>query len=293
MDDPEKIKSIADIDRIWIEEGTELGKKDFDQLDLRLRWKPNMQITCTFNPVNAEHWLNTDFWEKWNTENQTLLHTTYRDNRFVWPEYDVVMERLKKQNYNYYKIYALWQWGTLEGLIYEEEWDIIEEIPEGAVLLWYWLDFWFTHPMALIAIYQFEDTVIFDEILYKEKMTNKNLIDFLNENKIWKLTKIIADNARPETITEIYENWFNIHPCSKGKDSVINWINLVKSLKKKVTKRSDNIITEKRKYCWQEDKNGNFIEKPVKLSDDAMDAIRYWCSDFFKTQGKKFIFETI
>ena len=37
LDDPEKIKSIAGIDWIWIEEATELTYEDFGQLDLRLR----------------------------------------------------------------------------------------------------------------------------------------------------------------------------------------------------------------------------------------------------------------
>ena len=37
LDDPEKIKSIAGITGILIEEATELTKADFIQLDLRLR----------------------------------------------------------------------------------------------------------------------------------------------------------------------------------------------------------------------------------------------------------------
>jgi phage terminase large subunit len=37
MDDPEKIKSVQGVNRIWIEEATELKKEDFNQLDLRLR----------------------------------------------------------------------------------------------------------------------------------------------------------------------------------------------------------------------------------------------------------------
>jgi phage terminase large subunit len=63
MDDPEKIKSVQGINRIWIEEATELKKEDFNQLDLRLRGKKEIQMTATFNPISAEHWLNTDFWK--------------------------------------------------------------------------------------------------------------------------------------------------------------------------------------------------------------------------------------
>ena len=83
MDDPEKVKSIKGVSRIWIEESTELRKGDFDQLDLRLRGKKEMQITCTFNPIDSDHWLNTEFWQYGSTDQVELLHTTYLDNRFV------------------------------------------------------------------------------------------------------------------------------------------------------------------------------------------------------------------
>ena len=62
MDDQEKIKSVQGINRIRVEEATELTQHEFDQLDLRLRGKQDMQITCSFNPVNVDHFLNTKFW---------------------------------------------------------------------------------------------------------------------------------------------------------------------------------------------------------------------------------------
>jgi phage terminase large subunit len=37
LDDVEKIKSVSGVTRIWLEEATEADKKDFDQLDIRLR----------------------------------------------------------------------------------------------------------------------------------------------------------------------------------------------------------------------------------------------------------------
>jgi len=62
MDDPEKIKSVVNVTRVWAEEATEFSKKDFDQIDLRLRGEKDLQITLTYNPVDKDHWLNTDFW---------------------------------------------------------------------------------------------------------------------------------------------------------------------------------------------------------------------------------------
>lgn len=65
----ERIKSVSfssgKLTWIWIEEATELSEADFDMLDDRLRGalggiNPNLyyQITMTFNPVSARHWIS-------------------------------------------------------------------------------------------------------------------------------------------------------------------------------------------------------------------------------------------
>ena len=52
-DDVEKLKSIADITDIVVEEATELSLDDVSQLDLRLRAKVgNLQMFFMFNPVS-------------------------------------------------------------------------------------------------------------------------------------------------------------------------------------------------------------------------------------------------
>ena len=78
LDDVEKLKSIFGISSIWIEEATELDKRDFTQLDLRLRGKLKnyKQIIMTYNPVNAHHWLNTTC-----LKNSDKLKTTFLDNK--------------------------------------------------------------------------------------------------------------------------------------------------------------------------------------------------------------------
>lgn len=111
MDNPEKIKSIRRVKRVWCEEATELNREDFNQLDLRLRGSENLQLTCTFNPVDEDSWLNSDFCSKGNTEDVEILHTTYLDNRWADEKYRTVMERLKEQDPKMYAIYAKGLWG--------------------------------------------------------------------------------------------------------------------------------------------------------------------------------------
>ena len=281
MDDPEKVKSIKWVTRVWIEEATELDKKDFDQIDLRLRWEKELQITCTLNPIDENHWINQDFYIHWSSHDVEILHTTYLDNRFVWEKYQKVMDRLKIQNFKMYQIYALWLWWrALEGLIYEYE--TIVSIPEEAKFLWYWLDFWFTHPACLVWIYEWNGWVIINEMFHKSWMINNDIVNFLKENNVNSNDVIYWDNSRPEAIEEIYRAWFNCKPCNKWKDSVINWINLMKGLKLYITSKSWWVIKDFNNYIWATDKNWKPLnDTPVKMFDDGPDASRYCITEFF------------
>jgi len=80
----------------------------------------------------------------------TLVHSTFRDNRFVGQEtYEKVFERLKIQDINLYNIYALGIPGkAVEGLIYTYE--NIASVPEEAKRLGYGLDFGYNHPACLV-----------------------------------------------------------------------------------------------------------------------------------------------
>jgi len=84
MDDPEKVKSITFangiLTSVWCEEASELNESDMMQLDLRLRGFSNIpfQITVSFNPISAYHWLKSYFFDN-QPSSTTVLKTTYLD----------------------------------------------------------------------------------------------------------------------------------------------------------------------------------------------------------------------
>jgi len=105
-------------------------------------------------------------------------------------------------------------------------------------------------------------------------MTNPQLARFCTDN-IAEHTEVFADSAEPKSIDEIYAYGVNIHPATKGQDSVKNGIDVMHRYDLKVTKRSTNMIKELRNYTWMKDKNGDMINKPVDLFNHAIDAARY------------------
>lgn len=113
LDDPEKMKSIEGVDRIVIEEATELTIEDFFELNRRVRGRPNIQVTLNLNPIHEKHWIKKHFFDQ-QLENCTIIESTYMDNQFLRAEDVEEIERLKKYNYNQYRIYALGEWGITE-----------------------------------------------------------------------------------------------------------------------------------------------------------------------------------
>lgn len=52
-------------------------------------------------------------------------------------------------------------------------------------------------------------------------------------------------------------------------------IDMLKRYNLKVTKTSLNLIKESQNYKWQEDKNGNLLNRPIDNYNHAIDATRY------------------
>lgn len=119
----EKIKSVnfdhGKLTWIWIEESTELEEADIDILDDRLRGQlPKglyYQITFTFNPVSATHWIKKKYFDR---EHEDVLthHSTYRDNRFIDEAYYRRMERRRIEDPDGYRVYGQGLWGEIGGL---------------------------------------------------------------------------------------------------------------------------------------------------------------------------------
>lgn len=113
LDDPEKLKSFEGLNRIMIEEASELTPEDFMELNRRARGVEDIQITLCFNPVHETHWLKERFFDM-GDDDISRVHSTYKDNPFLTDKDREHIELLKLYNNNQYRIYALGEWGLSE-----------------------------------------------------------------------------------------------------------------------------------------------------------------------------------
>lgn len=275
LDNADKIKS-AEFNYIWAEEATELTHQDYLQLRLRLRRKNdlNNQIVTTFNPIDQFHWLKTKVLDR---EKVSSFQSNYKMNPFLSREYIEQLEGLAEVDENYYRIYALGEWGVLKNLIYSN-WDTVTVLPEDYDEIIYGLDFGYINPTVLVEIRLKENEAWVQELIYQSRLTNSDLIELL-KMKVDKNAQIYADSSEPQRIDEIYKAGFNIYPANKD---IKFGINKVKEYKLHILEDSTNAIKEIRSYKWREDKEGRILEEPVKFNDHAMDAMRYALASIHK-----------
>lgn len=280
-DEPQKMRGPGR-DILFCNEANELKLEDFRQLNMRTR-----ELTIIdYNPSDEFHWIYDHILTRDDVE---FYITTFENNPFLPNRIKQEILRYKDTDENYWKIYGLGQRGMSQTTIFTH-WDLCDNISEGGKVI-YGLDFGFNHPTSIIKTVIIDDVFYSQELLYKSYLTVEDLIMEMKNLDLSSTDTIYADCSRPEMIEQIFRAGFNIHPTVKGPNSVKDGIDVLKRHKLFITKDSINLIKELRAYKWKVDKNENVLDEPVKLNDDAVDALRYSVNEFLQGKSEFSLFE--
>ncbi len=259
VDDEQKIRGRKR-DIGWCNEANELWFDDFQQLNMRTESK----LIFDYNPSESSGWL----YELPEAES-VLIKSTYKDNPFLPESIKRQIEDLKRTDEALYQIYALGEKAVSKSNIYTN-WTFVQHRPSKFTQYVYGLDFGFNHPTALIRVYWHEKDIYIEPVIYESYLTTSDLIERFNNLGIDKSIDILADYSRPEIIAEMQIAGYNVNNANKvvkkGIDNVKTFGVMCQD-DPRMKKEYDN-------YKWK--KIGDTItDEPVKLFDDAMDAIRY------------------
>lgn len=260
IDDSQKVRGRKR-DICYCNEGNELTREDYLQLNMRT----SKCLFIDFNPSDDEHYL----YELMKEDNAILIKSTYLDNIYLSDDIKKEIANLINVDENYYKIYALGERPIPNTRIYTH-FRQIESMPP--VDDWcYGIDFGYNHPTCLLKISWSDGNVYVKEELYKSNLTSQDIITELNNLGIDKKKYCFADYARPEIIEDLRRAGFNMKEAIKDvKEGIMS----VKMSKIFVDKTSLNVWKEFKMYSWKTNKE-QILDEPVKLYDDAMDALRY------------------
>ena len=259
VDDEQKIRGRKR-DIAWCNEANELYFDDFTQLNMRTESK----LIFDYNPSESTSWLY-----ELPTEESIMIKSTYKDNPFLPQSIRTQIEDLKRTDEALYQIYALGEKAISKSNIYSQ-WSFVAHRPAKFVKYVYGLDFGYNHPTALMRVYYCDKDIYVEPVIYESYLTTTMLIERLASLGIEQTVSILADYSRPEIIQEMNIAGYDVINANKV---VKKGIDNLKTFR--VICQDDKALKrEYENYKWK--KVGDFItDEPVKLFDDAMDAIRY------------------
>lgn len=294
----EKLKSITfqkgKLTDVWIEEATELTQSDFEIIDDRLRGNlPSgqfYQIKMTFNPVNKNHWIKKQFFDR-QDENTLTCHSSYLDNRFIDDAYKVRMQRRKEVDPDGYRIYGLGDWGEIGGLVLKN-WEVADisqnanDYDDVAI----GQDFGFNHANAILQLaIKDDDIYILKEIYVYEKDTSE-IIEIADKMDL--VGKMWCDSAEPDRIKTWKKAGYKAEGVTKEKTTKQKYqatqIDWLKRRKIYIHPSCVNTKREIEQWKWKKDEqSGKYLDEPVPFFDDAMAALRYGIEDWRKPSTVK------
>jgi phage terminase large subunit len=266
-DDSSKLRG-ARRDVLYINECNNVTFESYNELAIRTK----KAVYLDFNPAN-EFWVHTELKDEQDSD---FLILTYKDNEAldnsIVQQIEKNIAKADTSAYwaNWVRVYAHGQIGMLEGVIFSN-WKTIDILPKEANLIGIGLDFGYTNdPTAIIEIYNYNGQRIINELKYQTGMLNSDIA-----NALPKHVPVYADSSEPKSIEEIKRYGITIKGVTKGKDSINYGIDVMQRNEYLVTSDSTNLIKELRAYCWDTDKQGTRLNKPIDTNNHAIDALRY------------------
>lgn len=285
----EKVKSITftkgKLTWIWMEEATEFEDSDVEILDDRLRGEltnPNLyyQITMSFNPINAGHWIKAKYFDYQDADTFTH-HSTYLDNAFCDAAFLRRMERRRILDPEGYKVYGLGEWGETGGLILTR-WKLMDfdRSPYRFDRMVNSQDFGFNHANALGEIgFKDGDLYVCREIYCFEKSTDE-IIQMANAANFRKDLKMWCDSAEPDRIKMWVTAGYRAEGVKKEQGCVKAQIDFLKQRTIYIHPSCPNTAKEAGAWKWKKDRtSGKYLDEPVEIFDDAMAMLRYSIED--------------
>lgn len=259
VDDEQKIRGRKR-DIAWCNEANELYYDDFTQLNMRTENK----LIFDYNPSESNSWLY-----ELPSDESIMIKSTYKDNPFLPMSIKKQIEDLKRTDEAQYQIYALGEKAISKSNIYSG-WTFTKHRPVKFTDYVYGLDFGYNHPTALVRVYWRDMDIYIEPVIYESYLTTSDLISRFDLLNIDKNIIILADHSRPESIAEIDRAGYYVYNANKVVKQGINNIKTFGVF----CEDHPQVKKEYENYKWKKI-GDNITDEPVKLWDDAMDAIRY------------------
>lgn len=248
------------------------------------------------NPDGPYHWFKVNWIDKRKEKHLLYLHFTMDDNLSL-------SEQIKSRYRSMYSgvfflRYIEGLWAVAEGAIYDmfdEKRHVVDSIALPQQPLYYVsCDYGTQNATVFLLWCKALDGrwTCLREYYYSGRDTRKQKTDseFADDLGEWLdgivPERVIVDPAAASFIAELKRRGYNV---KKAKNDVLDGIRFVASLLNQdqivFLRCCENTIKEFASYIWDEKAADRGEDKPVKIRDHAMDAVRYMCYTIIRRPG--------
>lgn len=272
------LNSMMGIDICWLEEGQFNTKASIDALLPTIR-KKGSEIWISMNPRKKTDVLYDMFLTGTPPEGSIIINVNYSDNPWFYETtLPAQMERMRLREPAKFRHVWLGELETRSDALVFSNWRVGElDIIEG-MRPFYGADWGYAiHPTVLTESFVFTDTneLYINNEVYQHKVEIDNLSEMFEKIPGARFGLITADSARPELISHMQKLNWRIHPSVKGKNSVIEGVEFMRSFDIVVNPRCIKTIGEFETYSYDVDTNGIILDCIVDENNHCLDSVRY------------------
>lgn len=275
----DSIKSLEGYDRAWVEEAQSLSQRSLDMLRPTLR-KPGSELWFTWNPNEETDPVDQLLRGEKPPPDSIVVEVNYEQNPWFPDVLRAEMEYDRARDPD--KFAHIWRGAYVrnsEARVFRN-WRVEEfDAPADAVHR-LGADWGFAvDPTVLVRCHIVGRKLYIDHEAYAigcEIVNTPELFMSVPESERWPM---VADSSRPETIRHMRRHGFpKIMPAVKGRDSVEEGIEWLKSFDIIVHPRCIHTIDELTLYSYKTDPlTGLVLPKLQDSKNHVIDALRYAC----------------
>jgi PBSX family phage terminase large subunit len=270
---PSKVGSL-DLGWAGVDEAVELSEEDWIMLLGRLR-DPRMpwhQLAAATNPGPPKHWLRVRMLAA--PDRREFLHI--KANKFLTEGYLAMLADLPDTAAG--RRLGKGEWSAAEGVI----WSLPDSQIQGAGDMLFHrvvagLDWGFVHNFACEVVGQSGagHLRVVDEVYVAGRTLPEVIPSLLELRRKWGISAFYADPSEPAYIQQCLQAGLPVVAADNDVRPGLEAVSVAIKAGMTVSPDCQGLLGEIPGYTWAPQRGGGLREEPIKVNDDACDALRY------------------
>lgn len=273
----DSIKSLEGFDLAWVEEAQSLSQRSLTLLRPTIR-EPGSELWFTWNPRQATDPIDVLLRGAQPPTDAIVIGTTYKDNPWFPDVLRLEMEWDRSRDPEKYAHVWLGEYERKSESRVFKNWRVEDFVAPPDAEFHYGADWGFSvDPSVLVRCYAVGRTLYVDHEAYRVGVEIDHLpalFDTVPGAREW---EVVADSARPETISYLNRNGFpRMVAAKKGANSVKEGVAFLQNYDIVVHPRCIHTIDELTLYSFKTDKlTGTVIPVLEDKENHVIDSLRY------------------